>query len=695
MRARAYLIRCAAAGEEANFEREFPEPSERCIEAGWIRDLLLGKVLSGEMHGRIRSAYQDYSAPAGDGPALLSPGNLRVRGVLVSGNLDLSCCGSAHEPLASLAFTACRFETTDGALPSIDLSEAHIGGIRLRDSRLVHLRGVGMCVDGSVDLSGIRPLDDHQSTQCWCNLSRSVINGHLLADRVRLYAPRHAPRSGEQYLDFFEVHWALNLHMARVSGSVIMIAPTIDGGMLMTAAHVQGDVRLSRAMISSLANSPSIAVERTHIGGSFALDDTADAQRMIEGTIWMMLTNIAGSLDFQGVTIQGSKSIDSSLYAVGTTVCGWVTLKQVKAAGLICLRNMHVDGRMQLDNLQVTGSTHLRSWFALPDWLPRSKEDKSHPPFALDMNGARIAASLQFINNALAGGVDLSDAHCATLDDDELRGYGAAPQVGIDGFSYERLASGPESANDRLDNWLPGKLESYRPQPYVQLAKVLASHGDDIHAREVLVRKAGLDARLNWDRILGSKAGSTPWARGLDSLRLIFRRLIYYLILRPYCLFFSYGLSPMRAASTLVASILLGAAMFWWMDHRSAMVVAQTPVATYVAQGKADIVGARVIPKFVASMTPKEAGAIGTISCGLNTGQFILYAADVFIPLVDLREENKCEIDGVVNADPMPSDEEIALYQLMKAGYAILGWVVTTLSLLTFSGVMRHRLSQD
>ncbi|MNO03307.1 hypothetical protein D3C81_2239670 [compost metagenome] len=65
----------------------------------------------------------------------------------------------------------------------------------------------------------------------------------------------------------------------------------------------------------------------------------------------------------------------------------------------------------------------------------------------------------------------------------------------------------------------------------------------------------------------------------------------------------------------------------------------------------------------------------------------------MFIPLVDLREESKCDVDAAL--DFKPGDWVVTACRFFKAAYALLGWVVTTLALLTFSGVMRHRLSQD
>jgi len=55
----------------------------------------------------------------------------------------------------------------------------------------------------------------------------------------------------------------------------------------------------------------------------------------------------------------------------------------------------------------------------------------------------------------------------------------------VDGFTYERIASGPTDAMSRL-NWLD-RQQTFKPQPYRQLAKALRELGDDNGQREVLV----------------------------------------------------------------------------------------------------------------------------------------------------------------------------------------------------------------
>ncbi|MFC7694279.1 hypothetical protein ACFQY5_36820 [Paeniroseomonas aquatica] len=70
------------------------------------------------------------------------------------------------------------------------------------------------------------------------------------------------------------------------------------------------------------------------------------------------------------------------------------------------------------------------------------------------------------------------------------------------------------------------------------------------------------------------------------------------------------------------------------------------------------------------------------IPCGDSIQPF-LYAADVFIPLLDLRQEIRCS----------PRDGAV-LWHWAKALYATLGWIVTSLTILTVTGVLRERLER-
>ncbi len=695
----AYLIRCASKGIEAKIDEEFDAESDRVLQADSIRHLMLGLPWTVDVHQQVHHAYEDHRILEDGGPVPLGSLGLRLRGAIVKGKLDLSNCGSIYEPLPSLSCTSCIFEHAQGLDPTIDLSNAHLCGLNLARSKFRHLRGVGMRVTSSLDLCEISPANGTDSSLCWCKLSRASIDGNLLADGAQMHAPANESIGELSYYDFFEVNWAINLCGSQIAGSIMMRGkPKLDGGVLMDFACVQGDVRITGAYIASLRRQPAIALERARIDGNLTLagvqSEHENESLDCKGTLWLMQAKIGGSLDIHGANLNGGH-MGVCLYAIGINVDGWLSVGQqsedarVIANGRFWLQYSQVGGELILANVDVTDCEDLEKGL-------RSRE--RGPVIALNARGAR-ANNIRLSSNNFKGGIELSDARCTTLIDD-LSGYGQASPILIDGFQYERLENHKFGDKDRKDSWLPGE-HGYHPQPYVQLAHVLANDGNEALARDVLVRKAQLDAILKWRGmpVPDDDKTSTNSSSGVREVlrrarRMLARqtqkigRQIVYGFVRSYGALFDFGLSPSKAAVTMLVFILVGWGIFQWMDLRRVMVVAQQPVASVVRTVGHD--------KFVAAdkSSPDLVSSNTDIPCGSGSiFRWLLYAADVFIPLVDLREEGKCDIDLATNSKAW--QWEVTGYRILKAVYAILGWVVTTLALLTFSGIIRHRLFKD
>jgi hypothetical protein len=62
-----------------------------------------------------------------------------------------------------------------------------------------------------------------------------------------------------------------------------------------------------------------------------------------------------------------------------------------------------------------------------------------------------------------------------------------------------------------------------------------------------------------------------------------------------------------------------------------------------------------------------------------------LYAMDVFVPLLDLKQESKCTISAEHGVWP---------WRIAKSLYAILGWIVTSALILTVSGIVRRQVER-
>jgi hypothetical protein len=68
-----------------------------------------------------------------------------------------------------------------------------------------------------------------------------------------------------------------------------------------------------------------------------------------------------------------------------------------------------------------------------------------------------------------------------------------------------------------------------------------------------------------------------------------------------------------------------------------------------------------------------------------------LYAIETFTPLINLRQESRCEIRSPKSGDRFLIPREL---EFVKFLYELLGYITTSLAVLTFSGLAR-RWDQD
>jgi hypothetical protein len=79
--------------------------------------------------------------------------------------------------------------------------------------------------------------------------------------------------------------------------------------------------------------------------------------------------------------------------------------------------------------------------------------------------------------------------------------------------------------------------------------------------------------------------------------------------------------------------------------------------------------------------------------CNLDVNS-LLYAIDIFLPLIDLDQERRCTIREAreVKIAGEEQHDDYAGWRLAKALYEILGWIITSLVILTITGVLRRDL---
>ncbi len=110
------------------------------------------------------------------------------------------------------------------------------------------------------------------------------------------------------------------------------------------------------------------------------------------------------------------------------------------------------------------------------------------------------------------------------------------------------------------------------------------------------------------------------------------------------------------------------------------LVVDTAPVATVVGDNNAP-----AVPRATSS-------AQSVLSCG-DAIDPLLYAVDMVVALIDLRQETKCEIaPPPAPGEPRGTDiHDPTVLRWLKALSAIAGWILTSLAILTFSGVLQRQ----
>lgn len=333
--------------------------------------------------------------------------------------------------------------------------------------------------------------------------------------------------------------------------------------------------------------------------------------------------------------------------------------------------------------------------------------------------------------------VRLTAAHADFVDDDFGRSWGNQVLLKLSGFSYDQIdrvedarrtaTLGQAQAEERIDaaverrRWLHRQFEADLPanssdfdsQPHTQLANVYRQAGRTDDAREIVRDKLSIEGRLGAREFRRLVTGHRLFAPAL-ALGIAFT--IAGLMWPPYLLIglilaggaaagsigprltdfgfnhgFGYGLYSRNALITFLAFLVIGwigvaAANRQQIGPRELVDFAKLPQVMMVdvtTVHDAVVVTGEPDRPIVAGARTYAAGevAISKIPCGEDIDPF-LYATDVFVPLIDLRQETKCSPEGSAYS---------GYWKWAKAIYAFLGWIITSLMILTVSGVLRSR----
>jgi hypothetical protein len=372
----------------------------------------------------------------------------------------------------------------DGSLPAPDAADRTIRATLLRfllvggpDAPRPHEKGIrvsGALITGTLDLEGCRIPRDIGLVDCRFTaapIMRSAIVDTVFFDGSTLPG---------LVADLLEARGSIFLRSAAVSGSVVMPGARLGGELVCDGAAL------------TQRDGLALDLERLEARGGVRLRGTT-----ARGGIRLGGARLGGDLDAVGATLERPDAL--ALDADGLIADGDVVLRLARVTGHARFIGARIDG-----DLDCSGADLRRPGGAVLT-LDRAVIEGA---FFLRQQAA-VDGTLSLVGASLGAVVDAPDSWPGPGD------------LLLNRCNYAALLDCPVDAATRLD-WL-GRQEPTRwgddfwPQPYEQLARVLAEMGHDTDAREVLIQKERLQRRARRAR---SSSGAVRAILALNDLLL-------------------------------------------------------------------------------------------------------------------------------------------------------------------------------
>ena len=496
------------------------------------------------------------------------------------------------------------------------------------------------------------------------------------------------------------------------SGRVILTAATIKLGLDMSGALLTPDVSASRGDDARSANN-SVALDLTLARMKFLqLRGLAYSDTLATTTQRRKPFEALGSVVFRHA------EIDTDIDLRGGLFRGRIVADYARVGGAVDLTGSRFSGgsaRIIREQI-LRNSNKIGLDDSLLESAVRAELARHHAGKLMDadlsLHSARVGGALIVDNLTVQTEIDsvkglerlnyviadLRGLHIEELQDCGGNGWGNAIRFWLDGFRYTRLTPLPHSPTitssrgrasrllrqligpswcainahrsdqlwKRRIKWLDlqyfdrdePQMSEFTPGAYEQLVRTLNVDGSYEDARRIA------SAKLTQETIVSAKLS---------------RKIIW----GPFRLLFDYGLSPTRAVCTFILCIAIGAA---------AAEVADTGVSWFGGIGKVLVVNTNPPETLIVDegstasihsiRGDKKSLYMDEVPCG-DRIRPVLYALDVFVPVLDLRQQTACSIR-----------HDRLLWRYAQAGYAVLGWFLTPLTLLTFSGILKRHLEK-
>ena len=543
---------------------------------------------------------------------------LRIRGAEIVGPLRPPSANRRSRRVP-VQFWDCNFDSP------VDLSGADFLVLRFVDCRLPAFIGASLSVSADLDLSGSQfsGVCEYASElsdvgQSAIHLNNARIGGKLdlsSTERSRFSAAATVRLDGARIEGEISVCGALldGDGKPALSGRSVIVGSNVDlkpgagyqfessGEVVFVAAQITGDLNCEGARLSN-PEGRALHCEDLKVESVVLTTDDDDNLFQARGRLNFLTAIIGGSLFMSNARVEPGPDYSGMLEKGGPIV---INLQQARISNALAFNNIGVlepGTEPERDTI-----TPVRGWFLL--------------------NGVQV--------NALFDNIET--------------GWPAHGYLDLEGARYERIYHvGGDDLTEKRIAWLrrqypDGKPDanSFRPQPYEQLALVLRQHGLAREANDIAVEKIRMRLAARVDK---------PWAR-------VFPRLLM--------LVSQHGYSSRRAVLSFLVFVLFGTLMY-----ATALFAFKQPFVPVEHDPSA------VTYEFAFGM------AEHTTTQGCPGLDVFHYALDSALPVIDLGQDLRCRFT--------PEGAARWFWLLLHSAYVIAGAALSAVVILTLTGVLRQ-----
>lgn len=580
------------------------------------------------------TAGPDNFRPDSVGGLLTTEGSVQLNGARIGGRLRLSGARLGAADATGALVADAMHVTGDVLLEAAGRPFSAAGPVRLSGSRIVgDLRITAARITGHTTGNGYSLLGDHLRVTGEVAITGSGAPG----DRAGTTVLSGAIRLSDANLGGFQLVGVRVLGTDHGANALVLHGTTVDGRMrLGRDLWLAGAVGMGEASMTRLdcdgvdigaadQDGVAFAVENLTVRGSARFVGLA----LRAGSLRLFGANVASNLLLDGCRLEGADRHALSVVLDSTRVGGDLAVRDLETAGGLALRGVRVDGE-----LRMALSDRIRGAVLLGGASARVMRDE-WPPSTATRRWSLPGRNR--VPQPLPGpGIDLVGFNYEVI-------HASAEQGWRYRLRWLESRPGPEAGADGRP---AGERTPFHAQPHGHLAAMYRRHGDSASARAVRIAQ-----QQAIDRQIRAGAASARW------LRYPARRLLYLTV--------GYGYRPWRVA--------------WWAAGVMLVMYAlltAAPAGVMIPSERS--LSAAANAGALAGSAPAAEQCPRAYPCLSRAG----YAADTFLPIVDLDQEDSWRPSGRGGWG-----RALVAYQWFAIAS---GWVLTTIVIAAVTGVVRR-----